>query len=236
VAPNSKIPQPSLHRLPIYYRQLLAALDAGREYVSSDELGRAAGVPGAQVRKDLSYLAEKGRPGVGYQAYKLSEHLEEFLGLVNDKEAVLVGAGNLGNTLVSYPEFERYGLQIIALFDADPAKCGLSIAGRQVLPITKLENLVRRLRIKMGIITVPASAAQSVADQMVAGGIMVIWNFAPCTLTLPDYILVKNEDLAVELAILSHHITQRLQTERADITPSQCARSHRERGSAEKFG
>ncbi len=206
---NVGIPQPSLRRLPIYYRQLEAALEAGNVYVSSDELGKAASVPGAQVRKDLSYLTEEGRPGVGYNAKKLAGHLEEFLGLVNDKEAVLVGVGNLGRALISYPGFERYGLQIVALFDQDPAKLGLNIAGRKVLPMNKLEDLARRLHIQMGIITVPADAAQAVAAHMLAGGITVIWNFAPCTLSLPDNILVKNEDLAAELATLSHHITHR---------------------------
>lgn len=203
------IPQPSLRRLPVYYRHLLGALQAGTAFVSSVDLGKAAGVPGAQVRKDLSYLKEEGRPGVGYDARSLAEHLEEYLGLVNDKEAVLVGVGNLGRALVSYPGFESYGLRIVALFDSDAAKYGLVINGRQVLPESKLENLVQRLHIQIGIITVPAEAAQSVAEKMVAGGISVIWNFAPCTLSLPEHVLVKNQDLAVELATLSHHIARR---------------------------
>ena len=118
------IPGPSLRRLPIYYRRLCQAVDAGERIVSSKALGDAAGVPDAQVRKDLSYLALDGRPGIGYDARSLAALLEEFLGLVNDKEAVLVGAGNLGMALAMYPGFVRYGLQIVALFDNDPAKLG----------------------------------------------------------------------------------------------------------------
>jgi len=130
---------------------------------------------------------------------------------VNDKEAVLVGVGNLGRALASYTGFERYGLRIVALFDQDPAKVGMLVGEHQVLPASKLADLASRLHIQMGIITVPACAAQSVADLMVAGGIRVIWNFAPCRLSLPDSVLVKNEDLAAELATLSHHITHRAQ-------------------------
>lgn len=207
--PHEGIPLPSLRRLPLYYRYLAQALQEGRAFVSSEELGQHAGVPGAQVRKDLNYLGETGRPGVGYDTKTLAALLEDFLGLVNDKEAVLVGAGNLGRALASYPGFARYGLQIVALFDNDPAKIGQTIAGREVLPVEKLTSLIRRLHIQMGIITVPAEAAQAVADAMVAGGIKVIWNFAPCRLTVPADVLVKNEDLAAELATLSHFIARR---------------------------
>jgi redox-sensing transcriptional repressor len=100
-------------------------------------------------------------------------------------------------------------LQIVALFDEDPAKIGQVYGERPVLPVSKLTDLAQRLHIQMGIITVPACSAQQVADMMVAGGVRVIWNFAPCALAAPEYVLVKNEDLASELAMLSHHISQR---------------------------
>ena len=169
-------------------------------------------MPGAQVRRDMSYLEEVGIPGVGYDARSLAAHLEKFLGLVNDKEAVLVGMGNLGRALALHPGFKRYGLQIIALFDNDAAKVGQIVGGREILPVEKLSNLSQRLNIQIGIITVPAESAQEVADAMVAGGISVIWNYAPSRLTVPENVLVKNEDLAAELALLSHHIAQRRTT------------------------
>lgn len=203
------IPAPSLRRLPIYYRRLAQALDEGRTSLSSKELGDAAGVPDAQVRKDLGYLSYEGRPGVGYDARLLAACLEEFLGLANDKDAVLVGLGNLGRALAYYPGFERYGLHIIAIFDSDPAKQGRLPDGRQVFPIDKLTDLVSRLQVRIGILTVPEAEAQRVADALIAGGVQVIWNFASCKLNVPKDVLVKNEDLAAELATLSHHITQR---------------------------
>lgn len=206
---TSSIPRPSLHRLPVYYRYLLNALDHGLTHISSREMGENAGVPASQVRKDLSYLNEYGRPGVGYDIKSLATFLEDFLGLANDKEAVLVGVGNLGRALALYPGFERYGLQIVACFDKDPERIGTSIGEREVLDVAKLTNLAHRLKIKMGIIAVPAFAAQEVADAMVAGSIKVIWNFAPCKLEVAEDVFVKNEDLASELAALSHHIARR---------------------------
>jgi redox-sensing transcriptional repressor len=203
------IPMPSLRRLPLYYRHLLQRREAGGGFISSEELGASVGVPGAQVRKDLNYIDEYGKPGVGYGVAALAGHLEDFLGLKNDKEAVLVGVGNLGRALTLYGGFSRYGLEIIALFDKDPAKIGQIVGERQVLPIGKLADLVRRLHIMIGIITVPAEEAQAVADAMVAGGIKAIWNFAPCALSLPSDMYVQNEDLAAQLATLLHHIRRR---------------------------
>lgn len=203
------LPWPALHRLPVYYRRLRQVLDQGVEYLSSSDLAQSAGVSEAQVRKDLSYLALHGRSGVGYDVVEMAAFLEEFLGLVNDKEAVLVGMGNLGRALVLYPGFSRYGLRIVAGFDSDPAKIGTQVGECHVLSIEKLPDLARRMHIQMGIVTVPAEVAQEVADLMVQGGIQVIWNFAPCRLRVPEGVIVRDQDLAVELATLSHLITQR---------------------------
>lgn len=203
------IPRPSLGRLPLYHRFLAQASEAGRTVVSSYEMGRALGLPSAQIRKDLSYLREFGRPGVGYEVGLLLACLEEFLGLANDKEAVVVGAGRLGQALASYPGFADYGLRIVALFDNDPAKIGQEVAGQAVFPLEKMGNLVERLHIQMGIITVPAEAAQAVADAMVAAGITVIWNFAPARLSVPEGVWLEHEDLASRLATLSYRIARR---------------------------
>jgi redox-sensing transcriptional repressor len=202
------IPRPALRRLPLYYRRLVRAAQEGVAFLSSADLGQSAGVSEAQVRKDLSYLSLDGRSGVGYDVKSLATCLEEFLGLVNDKEAVLVGVGNLGRALALYPGFGCYGLRIVALFDIDPTKLGQVVGESEVLAVQKLPDLARRLHIQMGIITVPVDAAQEVADAMVAGGIKVIWNFAPCGLDVPDDVMVRHQDLAAELATLSHYITR----------------------------
>ncbi|MHB0856140.1 MAG: redox-sensing transcriptional repressor Rex [Anaerolineae bacterium] len=207
--PYIGIPRPSLARLPHYYRRLLLAIERGEDVISSYELGYAAGVPAAQVRKDLSHLGELGRAGIGYDTQELAAVLQDFLGLANDKEAVLVGAGNLGRALAAYPGFERYGLKIIALFDNDPSKIGGTVADKEVYALSKLVNLVKRLQVKMGIVAVPADQAQSVADLMIEAGIEVIWNFAPRRLAVPSHVLLESEDLAARLATLSYHITRK---------------------------
>jgi redox-sensing transcriptional repressor len=206
---ESGIPMPSLRRLPLYYRRLVEGLEQGEEIISSEALAWAAEVSAAQVRKDLSYLEEYGRPGVGYDVESLAAYLEDYLGLVNDKEAALAGVGNLGRALALYPGFVRYGLQIVALFDNDPAKIGQKVGDHQILPIEKMTDLLQRLHIQIGIIAAPAGAAQKIADQMLEGGVQVIWNFAPARLVTPAGVIVKNEDLAAELATLSHNITRR---------------------------
>ena len=209
--PRSKsvgLPMPTLRRLPIYYRRLCQAIDAGVPFLSSADLAQSAGVSEAQVRKDLSHLDLYGRSGVGYDVAAMVAFLGEFLGLVNDKEAVLVGMGNLGRALAQYPGFARYGLHIVSVFDNDPAKVGQKVGDHEILPVHKLPDLTQRLHIQMGIITVPAEAAQAVADLMVRSGIQIIWNFAPRHLHVPEGVFVRDQDLAAELVVLSHRIAQ----------------------------
>jgi redox-sensing transcriptional repressor len=202
------IPKPSLARLPLYYRCLREALRQNISYLSSSELGERCGVPAVQVRKDLSYLSQKGRSGVGYNVADLAAHLESYLGLANEKDAALVGVGNLGRALALYPGFATYGLQIVTLFDSNPVHVGSEVGGRTVFAVDRLTNLVKRLGIRIGIIATPAGVAQAVAEDMVAGDIKAIWNFAPVRLDLPEDVFVKQEDLAASLAVLSHHIQQ----------------------------
>jgi redox-sensing transcriptional repressor len=200
------IPGPTLRRLPKYYRRLKRAIAENTTFLSSADLGASADVPPEQVRKDLSYLSEKGRSGVGYDVKALAGHLEEFLGLVNHKDAILVGAGNLGRALALFPGFQAYGLQIVVLFDNDPAKIGKKVGPLEVLPIGKMVSLVQRMNISLGIITTPPESAQEIAEKMIEAGIHAIWNFSPRRLNLPEDVAVKNEDLASELAVLSHKI------------------------------
>lgn len=202
------IPKPSLRRLPLYYRQLRELAAKNIRITSSEELGAAVNVPAAQVRKDLTYLGELGRPGVGYEVLSLAAHLEDILGIVKDKEAILVGAGRLGTALAGYEGFRHYGLDIVALFDIDEAKIGTPVGEKTISPLSRLPDLVRRRNIQIGIIAVPAPAAQEVAELMAESGITVIWNFAPTNLRLPDHIWVENEDLAARLATLSYHIAR----------------------------
>lgn len=203
------LPKPCLMRLPHYYRRLLQAMHEGQSIISSDELGEEAGVPAAQARKDLSYLGEFGRPGVGYDVNELAAHLEKILGLNEPKEAILIGVGNLGRALASYPGFARYRLHITAAFDLDPAKIGQRIGSIRVLPLEELEPFIRQNNVQMVILAVPAAQAQSIADRLSAAGIRLIWNFAPVALRVPEGVMVFNEDLAARLATLSFFLMRR---------------------------
>jgi redox-sensing transcriptional repressor len=155
------------------------------------------------VRKDLQTTGIVGKPKVGYSVTELAAAIENFLGWNNNNEALLVGTGHLGTALLGYPRFEKFGLTIVAAFDMDPGKIGQRLHDRLVLPLERLPDVVRHRGIHLGIITVPAEAAQGVASLMVESGILAIWNFAPITLKLPNHIIVHSEDLYYSLASLS---------------------------------
>lgn len=203
-----KVPTPSLNRLPLYYRYLLEAREQRLTVVSSEMLGDAAGVPAAQVRKDLGYLGEFGRPGIGYDVAEMQRRLAELLGLAMEKEVIVVGAGRLGSAIASYPGFATYSLRIVALFDQDPAKVGTRVGGLEVLDVEDLPRFIQERSIQMAILAVPSAVAQKVANQLVAAGIKAILNFAPVKLEVPSGIVVSNEDLAARLATLSFRMTR----------------------------
>jgi redox-sensing transcriptional repressor len=154
-----------------------------------------------------------GRPKAGFHVPGLIKAIQDFLGWDNATDAFLVGAGNLGSALLGYKGFEQHGLRIVAAFDADPDKVGSVIHGIQVLPLDKLQDLAVRMRIHMGVITVPAQQAQTVADTMIGAGIIAIWNFAPVCLDVPTGISIQNEDLSSGLAVLSVRLSKSLRPE-----------------------
>lgn len=202
------IPKPSLERLFLYYRILEACREAHKDVISSEELGRRAGVDAAQVRKDLTYLAQCGRPGIGYQVSELAEALEKLLGLKETTKTCLVGVGRLGTAIHNYPGFTSFGLRIAALFDLDPARVGQRLGEHEIYHVDRLGEIIPAEGIELGIIAVPAYAAQGVANSLIAAGVRGLWNFAPVTLRVPPGVVVRNEDLAVGLATLSWYLAR----------------------------
>lgn len=211
-----KISKPTLERLPSYYQVLVRLKKEGQKYVSSRELEELTGWDSSQVRKDFNQFWSGGRPGRGYDIAELIAILEDLLGIRRPTDAVVVGAGRLGMSLCSYPGFADLGLRIVAAFDSDPNRIGQRIGNVIVVDAEKITNLVRRLGVQLGIITVPAPAAQEVADRLIAGGVRAIWNFAPIKLEVPENIIVRNENLAVGLLTLSHHLARLEQEAAAD--------------------
>ena len=194
-----------LKRLPSYLAYLKSIPEDGPTYISATALANALGMGEVQVRKDLAQVCDGGRPKVGYLRSQLTDDLEQFLGYDNTTDAVLIGAGKLGQALLGYSGFAAYGLNILAAFDADP-KVSQEAGEGLILPVSQLESFCRTNKVLMGIITVPVAHAQQVCDQLIACGIKAIWNFAPTHLDVPPNILVQNENMATSLAVLSMHL------------------------------
>lgn len=201
------IPIPTLRRFPLYYQQLLEASRQGKNFISSVELGKATGSAPEQVRKDLSFLAGQGKSRVGYETKKLAAIIEDYLGLQNNKQAVLVGVGNLGRALALYPGFAQFGLKIVALYDNDPGKVGSTVGNLTVSPVASMPEFLEHNHTCIGIITTSPNGAQEVAERMVQSGIRAIWNFSTVHLQIPDEVMVRNVDLSLELAVISHYIS-----------------------------
>jgi len=204
-----EISMQALQRLPLYL-QYLRTLPVGKDTtISAKALGTVLGFGEIQVRKDLSAVSDGGKPKIGYGAESLIRDIECFLGYDNLSDAVLIGAGKLGKALLSYDGFRTYGLNIVAAFDSDPLKCGTDVSGKLILPLERMDNLCERMKIEIGIITVPASAAQQVCDRLIRSGIKAIWNFAPTHLSVPEGVILKNENIAASLAVLSKNLAEK---------------------------
>lgn len=209
ISPTKPIPEPTLRRLPIYYQYLKKFhAETHLDYISSNQIGADLTILPIQVRKDLEVTEAVGKPKLGYNVVELIATIEAFLGWDNTTDGYLVGVGNLGSALLGYQGFREYGLNIIAAFDTDESKVGTEIHGTVVLPVEKLSNMIRRMGIKIGVLTVPAHSAQALAETMADAGIRAIWNFSPVKINVPAHVIVQHENLASSLVVLSKKLTQ----------------------------
>ena len=202
---RKEISKSVLKRLPGYLSYLKSLPEGSATYISATALANALGMGEVQVRKDLAMVSDGGRPKVGYLRAGLIEDISQFLGYDNTTDAILIGAGKLGQALLGYIGFEAYGLNILAAFDAAPTADSTE-EGKPIYHVAELESFCRSHNVLMGIITVPAEHAQQVCDKLIAAGIKAIWNFAPTHLDVPENILVQNENMATSLAVLSMHL------------------------------
>ena len=206
---EKKISQSVLKRLPGYLSYLKSISDSSNPHISATALANALGMGEVQVRKDLAMVSDGGRPKIGYLREQLIEDIEQFLGYDNTTDAVLVGAGKLGQALMDYKGFDEFGLNILAGFDINPEKVSTE-DGRPIYSMDKLESFCHSNKILMAIITVPKEHAQKVCDQLIQCGIKAIWSFASAHLEVPDQILVHNENMATSLAVLSMHLRNQI--------------------------
>lgn len=199
-------PIPTIRRLPLFLEKIKEHVSKGEAYISSATLAKELHLDPIVVRKDLAVTGVAGMPRRGFPAVDMISAIKTFLGWDNTTDAILCGVGSLGKALLGYEGFQRHGLKIIAAFDINPLLIGTKERGVNVFGPEKMKTLIRRMNIRIGIITVPKESAQGIANQLVDAGIRGIWNFTSTKLVVPKEIVVQCVDLAESLAVLSHHI------------------------------
>lgn len=208
-----RVPVPTLERLTTYLRCLVDAGASGVETISSAQIEALSGISAAQFRKDLSYFGEFGKPGVGYSVAGLEAHLARILQIQHVQPILLIGAGNLGSALASYPGLEEHKFQIVAIFDNDTGKVGRRLHGMDIQDIRRLPDVNRSISAKIAILAVPGEAAQAAAEEAMRHGVRAFLNFAPTLLRTPPGVVVRNVSFLQELAVLSYQMTAREKTD-----------------------
>ena len=201
---TTDVSRAALGRIPVYLR-FLESLPQDVETVSATTIAKALGFGEVQVRKDLGAICGSGKPRIGYTVSDLKESLESLIDSRNGK-TVIVGAGKLGRALLDYGGFSDYGLDILAAFDTEVSQNNAS--GKPILPIDGLHDFCKENDVSIGVITVPAKAAQEVCDKLCQSGIKAIMSFAPCKLTAPEGVAIQYENMALSLAHLKTQIKQ----------------------------
>jgi len=204
---RQQIPGPTVKRLTLYLREVDRRLAAGEVRVSSRQLGQEIGVTDTQIRKDLSWFGQFGQAGVGYLLDDLGSRLRQILGKDRTWKTALVGAGRLGQAIMSYGPFAREGFEIAAVFDADPGLVGTEVVKRRIRPMADLDRLVRDRDILLGIVSVPKEAAQVTADLLIDAGVLGILNFAPVRLEVGDRASVVTVDFSARLEQLAFQVS-----------------------------
>ena len=204
-----KVAESTVRRLSLYLRFLEEFEEQGTQTVSSGALASRGGTTSAQVRKDLSFFGSFGKRGLGYPVPELAERMRGILGLKRRYCVGMIGAGKIGSALVQYHGFKQRGFDIVAIFDSDPSKIGRQWNGLTVQNIAMLEKEVGRQPLDMAVLVVPGDVAQAVTDRLIALGVKAILNFAPVQLAVPDDVVVKTVNLALELETLSYALANR---------------------------
>lgn len=205
---NAAISDLTVARLSIYLRCMDRLLELGIETISSQSLADRFNLNSAQIRKDLAYFGEFGVRGVGYNVRELRQYVVEILGLDRERRLIIVGAGNLGTALCHYSGFSGGNFLVVGILDSDPSRIGdPTPAGLLVEDEARLGEIVTQRQVEIGVITTPASAAQSISEKMAEAGLKVILNFAPIRVRADEGVLVKTVDLGVHLEELSFHLT-----------------------------
>lgn len=203
---NKPIPDIVVSRLPLYLQTLNLMKLEGKKTTSSQELGERLGFSAAQVRKDLSQFGGFGKQGTGYSISYLSNQLQSILNIDRIWDIVLVGAGDLGHAIANYQGFTNRGFRIALILDNDPQKIGNKIGQLVIQDFALVRELIRKAGIEIAMLTVPASVAQSVAEELVRAGIKAILNYAPTPLKLPSDVQVQHLDPLIQLQHMTYYL------------------------------
>jgi redox-sensing transcriptional repressor len=205
--PESKpVPDIVVGRLPIYLRALNYLLSEGHQITASKQLARRLGISSAQIRKDLSHFGEFGKQGMGYDISHLRDQLKDILKVDREWDMALVGAGDLGHAIVHYGGFEGRGFSVACVFDNNPQKIGRYLGQLEIFDLGTLHDRIRALGIRIGIVAVPANAAQDVVDELVKAGVKAILNYAPITVTVPPEARVQYIDPVIHLQHMTYYL------------------------------
>lgn len=208
---EKEISQAVIGRLPRYFRYLGELKDRGVERISSQDLSHIMHVTASQIRQDFNNFGGFGQQGYGYNVEFLYNEIAKILGLNQKHHLVLIGAGNLGQAIANYMNFERRGFLITGIFDVNEGIIGSKIKDITVRPMSELEQFIKDNDIDIGVLTIPKEAAKEVADRLVRCGIHAIWNFAHIDLDVPDNVLVENVHLSESLMKLSYNLNRKKQ-------------------------
>lgn len=213
IVESRDISQAVIRRLPRYYRYLGELLENGVERISSNDLSKRMKVTASQIRQDLNNFGGFGQQGYGYNVKYLYTEIGKILGLEEDHNIVIVGAGNLGQALANYAAFEKRGFILRGIFDVNPRLQGMSIRGVPIRMMEELKDFVKENDVEIAVLTIPKEKAIEVANMLVENGVRAIWNFAHTDLNLPEHIIVENVHLSESLMQLSYRISEKREQE-----------------------
>ena len=197
-----------IRRLPRYYRYLGELLENGVERISSSDLSKRMKVTASQIRQDLNNFGGFGQQGYGYNVKYLYTEIGKILGLEENHNFIIIGAGNLGQALANYTSFENRGFILKGIFDVNPRLEGVTIRGVQIRMMDELSSFIRDNDVEIGVLTIPKEKAIEVANLLVDNGVRAIWNFAHTDLNLPDNVIVENVHISESLMQLSYNISR----------------------------
>ena len=197
-----------IKRLPRYYRYLGELLEDNVERISSNDLSKKMRVTASQIRQDLNNFGGFGQQGYGYNVKYLYTEIGKILGLDIVHPMIIVGAGNLGQALANYVEFEKRGFKLVGIFDVNPVLEGIAVRGIEIQMISDLPFFMKENNIEIAILTLPKNKARDMAEILIENGIKAIWNFAHIDLDTPDDVIVENVHLSESLMTLSYHLSQ----------------------------